>query len=106
MTNKLVLKLLLSTLPDESLDAVLCMPIEQKVKYFSDIIDRFYSTFEKNTDEYNNLLEHYISSFYAEKIYRSNRFLNEKFIVKYTDTGLIRAIESKLFYMEEPEHIN
>jgi hypothetical protein len=56
---------------------------------------------EENTDQFVELVESYISSFYLEKLYRSNRFFNEKFIPVYTNTGLIREVVSELFFVDD-----
>ena len=55
----------------------------------------------EKSDEFKNVLESYVSSFYVEKMYRSNRFFNEKFIIVYTQTGLIRNVWSDLYYTDD-----
>lgn len=92
---------LLEDLPIESLDAVLAMELENKVIYFSTLAKNFYPDVEESSEEFTDLLELYISSFYVEKLYRSNRFFNEKFTPVYTTTGLIRDIVANLFYSDK-----
>ena len=53
------------------------------------------------SDRFRDILESYISSFYVEKMYRSNRFFNEKFVIVYTQTGLIRNVWSDLYYTDD-----
>ena len=61
----------------------------------------YYPKVDENTDQFVELVESYISSFYLEKLYRSNRFFNEKFIPVYTNTGLIREVVSELFFVDD-----
>lgn len=98
MTNN---TLILEDLPDESLNSVLSLSSDLKIKYFSAMVDTFYPNIEKNNEEYINMIEYYISCFYVEKLYRSNRFFNEKFTPIYTKTGLIRDIVADLYYLDE-----
>jgi hypothetical protein len=91
---------ILEDVPDESLDAVLAMEMENKIIYFSNLIEHFYPDLSKEDDQYTDLLELYISSFYVEKLYRSNRFFNEKFTPIYTMTGLIRDISADMFLLD------
>lgn len=92
---------ILEELPDESLDAVLAMPMDNKVIYFSKLIEHFYPDLSEEDEQYVELLELYISSFYVEKLYRSNRFFNEKFTPIYTMTGLIRDISADMFLLDK-----
>jgi len=91
----------LGYLSDEALDEVLTLDIDKKVAYFSLLVDKFYPKVEKESEDYQNLLESYASSFYVEKLYRSNRFFSEKFTPVYTTTGLIRNITLDLYFIEE-----
>ena len=91
----------LENLSDESLDAVLSLPIERKASYFTGMIKSFYPNIEEDTPEFDDLLASYASSFYVEKIYRSNRFFNEKFTPIYTSTGLIRNIIADMYYADD-----
>jgi hypothetical protein len=86
---------------DESLDSILCLTIESKTKYFEAMVKSYYPKVNQDTDYFVELVESYISSFYLEKLYRSNRFFNEKFIPVYTNTGLIREVVSDLFFIDD-----
>lgn len=92
---------ILETLPDESLDAILSLPIDKKASYFTGMVKAFYPKLVEDTPEFDDMLATYVSSFYVEKIYRSNRFFNEKFTPVYTTTGLIRNIISDLYYADD-----
>ena len=91
----------LSEFPNESLDYVLGMPLAVKREYFHKLIESFYPKTLKTGSEYENLLESYMSSFYTEKLYRSNRFFNEKFTIIYTHTGIIRNIVNDLYFTDD-----
>ena len=91
----------LSEFPNESLDYVLGMPLDVKRQYFHKLIESFYPKTLTIDSEYENLLEGYISSFYTEKLYRSNRFFNEKFTIVYTHTGMIRNIINDLYFIDD-----
>ncbi len=91
----------LDELSDESLDIVLSMSTEQKVSYFSALILNHFPKTVPNTEEYADLLTSYISSFYVEKILRSNIFFQEKFIPIYTDSGLIRNIVLEMYFTDD-----
>ena len=91
----------LENLSDESLDAILSLPIERKAAYFTGMIKAFYPKIVEDTIEFDDLLATYASSFYVEKIYRSNRFFNEKFTPIYTSTGLIRNIIADMYYADD-----
>ena len=56
---------------------------------------------QEECDEMKNIVESYVSSFYLEKMYRTNRFFNEKFTPIYTTTGLIRNIWADLFFADD-----
>ena len=97
MNNRFILE----ELSDESLDAVLSLPLDKKSSYFTAMLKSFYPSVEEGTDDFDNLIASYLSSFYVEKIYRSNNFFNEKFTVVYTTTGLIRNIISEMYYADD-----
>jgi hypothetical protein len=97
MSNSFILE----ELPDDSLDAILSLNPEQKLKYFSAMVRGFYPKIKEDSEEYINMLEYYMSSFYVEKLYRNNRFFKEKFTPIYTQTGLIRNIVADLYYLDE-----
>ena len=92
---------ILQDLSDESLDAVLSLPISQKTNYFIAMTKTFYPRIPENGEEFENLVASYVSSFYVEKLYRSNRFFNEKFTPIYTNTGLIRNIIADMYYADD-----
>ena len=94
-------KFILEELSDESLDAVLSLQPSQKAAYFSRLAKQYYPLCEEGSKEFSDLVETYISSFYVEKIYRSNRFFSEKFSPVYTETGLIRDIIADIFYTDD-----
>lgn len=94
-------QLLLCNVEDTSIDAVLSLPEASKLSYFKALAEKFYPNTEKNSEEYIALLESYYSSFYLEKLYRSNSFFNEKFTVVYTSTGLIRNIIADMYYCDD-----
>lgn len=93
--------LILQEIPEASLDAILSLSPADKAKYFDKLIDRFFPKVNKNSVEYQQLVEYYVSSFYVEKLYRCNRFFNEKFIPIYTQSGLIRNIVAEAYYTED-----
>ena len=92
---------ILENLSDESLDAILSLPIAQKASYFTGMIKSFYPAVKEDTPQFDDLIGSYASSFYVEKIYRSNRFFNEKFTPIYTSTGLIRNIIADMYYADD-----
>lgn len=92
---------ILEELSDESLDVVLSLPPQQKGKYFSTLAKTYYPNLDESSDEFLNVVETYVSSFYVEKLYRSNRFFNEKFTPVYTTTGLIRNLVADIFYLDQ-----
>lgn len=91
---------LLEDFPDEALDQVLSLPPKGKTIYFTKLAKEFYEM-EEESDEFKDLLEMYVSSFYLEKMYRTNRFFNEKFTPVYTQTGMIRNIWGDLFFADD-----
>ena len=90
----------LEDIPDEALDQILSLPPKGKSLYFTKLAKEFYD-FPEDSEEFSNIVESYISSFYLEKMYRSNRFFNEKFTPIYTQTGLIRNVWSDLFFTDD-----
>ena len=97
----MTVQLILETIPEEALDHVLSLPPEAKTLYFTKLAKKFYPKINERSDEFKNIVESYVSSFYVEKMYRSNRFFNEKFIIVYTQTGLIRNVWSDLYYTDD-----
>jgi hypothetical protein len=92
---------ILQDLSNESLDAVLSLPLTQKTSYFTAMAKSFYANTLEGTDEFEDLVTSYLSSFYVEKLYRSNLFFNEKFTPVYTRTGLIRNISLDMYYTDD-----
>ena len=92
---------ILENIPEESFSHILSLPPEAKTLYFTKLAKRFYPKIDEKSEQFKNILESYVSSFYVEKMYRSNRFFNEKFIIVYTQTGLIRNVWSDLYYTDD-----
>lgn len=92
---------ILQDLSNESLDAVLSLPLAQKSNYFESMVRTFYPNIKEGSDQFEDMVATYLSSFCVEKIYRSNRFFNEKFTPIYTTTGIIRNIISDLYYSDD-----
>jgi hypothetical protein len=92
---------ILQDLSNESLEAVLSLSPNQKSSYFEAMVDSFYPSIEKGSVQYEEMVATYLSCFCVEKIYRSNRFFNEKFTPIYTSTGIIRNIISDLYYSDD-----
>ena len=92
---------ILENIEDEALDHVLGLPPEAKSLYFSKLAKKFYPKIDDKSEHFKGIVESYMSSFYLEKMYRSNRFFNEKFIIVYTQTGLIRNVWSDLYYTDD-----
>ncbi len=97
MNNRFILE----ELSDESLDAVLSLPLDKKSSYFTAMLNSFYPNVVEGTDEFDDLIASYLSSFCIEKIYRSNNFFNEKFTIIYTTTGIIRNIILDMYYADD-----
>lgn len=91
----------LAELSDDLLDDILSMSVEQKVAYFSEMVSTFFPKVNEEDEEYQNLIESYASSFYVEKLLRTNRFFYEKFTPVYTSKGLIRNIVLDLYYTDD-----
>ena len=96
----MTVKFLLEDLPEDSLDQILGLPPKGKAQYFTKLAKQFYD-YPEDSVEFTDLIECYISSFYIEKMYRSNRFFNEKFTPVYTNTGLIRNIWLDIFFADD-----
>lgn len=91
----------LEELSDESLDAVLSLPMPAKNKYFAAMVRSFYPHLEEQSKDFEELMATYLSSFYVEKLYRCNMFFNEKFTPIYTSTGLIRNIIADMYLLDK-----
>ena len=92
---------ILESLPDEALDAILSLHPEAKDKYFSKLASNQYPKINKDSEQFKDLVETFISSFYIEKLYRTNRFFNEKFTPVYTQSGLIRNIIADIYFTDD-----
>ena len=93
--------LTLCELQDETIDYLLGMQVDDKRAYFHKLVETYYPNALNNEDEYEDLIENYISCMYVEKLYRSNRFFNERFTIIYTQTGLIRNIINDIYFIED-----
>ena len=93
--------LTLCQLQDETIDYLLGMQLDDKRAYFHKLVETYYPNALNNEDEYEDLIENYISCMYVEKLYRSNRFFNERFTIIYTQTGLIRNIINDIYFIED-----
>ena len=94
-------KFILEEISDESLDQVLSFQPKVKNHYFITLASEFYPDLDSKSEEYKRLIEAYVSSFYVEKMYRTNRFFNESFTPVYTDTGLLRNIVANIFFVDD-----
>ena len=94
-------QLVLENVDEATLDHILSLTPEAKTTYFAKLAKRFYPKIDEKSDQFRSILESYVSSFYLEKLYRSNRFFNEKFVIVYTQTGLIRNVWSDLYYTDD-----
>ena len=92
---------ILEDLADDALDAILALTPKAKDHYFSKMAANFNPKIVVDSDDFKNLVETYISSFYVEKLYRTNRFFNEKFTPVYTQTGLIRNIIADMYFVDD-----
>lgn len=92
---------LLDDLEDSTLDAILSLPPKARVDYFKKLARSYFPEVKENTNDFEELLENYNSSFYVEKMYRTNRFFNEKFTIVYTDKGFIRNIIADMYYADD-----
>jgi len=93
--------LLLEELPDEVLDAVLSLEPSVRATYFEKMVINYYPHVVAKSAEFTTLVETYNSSFYLEKMYRTNRFFNERFTPVYTHTGLIRNVIADIFFADD-----
>ena len=91
-------KFTLGSMSDEDLNTVLSLPLDKRTRYFEELVSTYYPKSLDDDVMYISLIESYISSFYLEKIYRSNKFINEKFAIIYTDTGLIKNLTSEMYF--------
>ena len=67
----------------------------------SKLIKKHYPNVKQSDPRHKELLENYLSSFYVEKLYRSNQFFNEKYIMTYTHTGLVRNVINEMYFTDD-----
>jgi hypothetical protein len=91
----------LSELEDETIDYILGLSPPARAAYFASLVKSFYPKIEIQSTEWQHLMEAYAASWYAEKIYRYNRFFNESFTAVYTETGLIRDIVLDIYFNDD-----
>ena len=91
----------LSSLDESRLNAFISLSMEAKQKYIGELIEKYYPHAMEDENQFADLTMSYLSSFYVEKLYRSNRFFNEMFIPTYTKTGLIRNIVNQTFFADD-----
>ena len=91
----------LSDIENDTLDYLIGMPMQDKHAYFHKLIETFYPKCLNNEDEYEALLENYVSCIYVEKLYRTNRFFREQFTIVYTQTGLIRDVINDMYFNDD-----
>lgn len=84
--------LYLHELDDDILNYILELSPEELDSYIYALICRFYTTVEKDTERYEQLVQSYKSSLVLEKLYRANNVLSKNYTAIYTKTGLIREI--------------
>ena len=92
---------LLDDLEDATLDAVLSLEPKVRVEYYRKIARKYFPDINENSNQGEELLEYDNSSFYGEKMYRTNKFFQEKFTIVYTDKGFIRNIIADMYYADD-----
>jgi hypothetical protein len=93
--------IILEDLSDEILDTILSLHPKDRATYFEKMAKNYYPHTKPDSDDFHSLIEAYNSSFYVEKLYRTNRFFNEKFTIVYTETGLVRNAICDLFFADD-----
>ena len=58
-------QLILENVAEEALDHVLSLPPEAKTLYFTKLAKKFYPKVDDQSEEFKNILESYVSSFYV-----------------------------------------
>lgn len=91
-------ELLLHNLSDKILVNILELSEEERISYYQELIEKFYSHLDKNSVQYGALLRAYHSSFELENLYRTNEIFQDSFTAVYTRTGLIRETINDLYY--------
>tara|TARA_B100000519_G_C14098492_1_gene369834 strand:- start:19 stop:315 length:297 start_codon:yes stop_codon:yes gene_type:complete len=93
--------MLLQDISNEDLDSILGMALPSKKTFFAKMIAKYFPELKEGDPMYNDTLEAYLSSFYVEKLYRSNKFFQEKFVMVYTNTGLVRNVINELYFTDD-----
>jgi len=93
--------MLLQDISNEDLDSILGMPLSSKKSFFAKMINKYFPELREEDPMYKDTLEAYLSSFYVEKLYRSNKFFQEKFVMVYTNTGLVRNVINELYFTDD-----
>jgi hypothetical protein len=93
--------MLLQDISNEDLDSILGMPLSSKKSFFAKMINKYFPELKEEDPMYKDTLEAYLSSFYVEKLYRSNKFFQEKFVMVYTNTGLVRNVINELYFTDD-----
>lgn len=93
--------MLLQDISNEDLDSILGMPLSSKKSFFAKMINKYFPELREEDPMYKDTLEAYLSSFYVEKLYRSNKFFQEKFVMIYTNTGLVRNVINELYFTDD-----
>lgn len=101
MKSKISDPFILNTIDDNNLQIILSLSEDEKLLYINNLIKKYYSNVELNTEVYFNLQKAYIGSFILEDQYRQNKSVQQSFRPIYTKTGLIRNIVNDLFFMPE-----
>lgn len=93
--------MLLQDISNEDLDSILGMSLPSKKSFFAKMINKYFPELREEDPMYKDTLEAYLSSFYVEKLYRSNKFFQEKFVMVYTNTGLVRNVINELYFTDD-----
>ena len=93
--------MLLQDISNEELDSILGMSLSGKKSFFAKMISKYFPELKEEDPMYKDTLEAYLSSFYVEKLYRSNKFFQEKFVMVYTNTGLVRNVINELYFTDD-----
>jgi len=93
--------MLLQDISNEDLDSILGMSLPGKKSFFAKMINKYFPELKEEDPMYKDTLEAYLSSFYVEKLYRSNKFFQEKFVMVYTNTGLVRNVINELYFTDD-----
>lgn len=101
MQNKISDPFILNMIDNTKLQIIISLSDDEKLLYINNLIKKYYSNIEFNTDVYFNLQKAYIGSFVLEDRFRQNEEIQKAFRPIYTKTGLIRNIVNDLFFIPE-----